>query len=145
MRRKQSGAAVVEFALALPMLLVLTFITTEFGRAMYQYNTIAKSVRDATRYLSIQVPNSKLAEARNLVVYGKTAVTDADQPLAIGLDTTQVVIPPWNTAVGSDPVITTVTVQVTGYTFTSLVPSVFGIDLGSYTFSTISATMRSHL
>lgn len=144
MRRHQRGVAVVEFALVLPMLLVLTFITTEFGRAMYQYNTIAKSVRDAARYLSIQLPNTKINEARNLIVYGKTAVTDADPPLALGLATSQVPTPTWQNA-GSDPVITTVTVQVTGYTFNSMVPSVFGLNLGSYTFSTISATMRSHL
>lgn len=144
MRRHQRGVAIVEFALVLPMLLVLTFITTEFGRAMYQYNTIAKSVRDAARYLSIQLPNTKINEARNLIVYGKTVVTDADAPLALGLSTAQVPTPTWQNA-GSDPVITTVTVQVTGYTFTSMVPSVFGLNLGTYTFSTISATMRSHL
>lgn len=144
MRRHQRGVAVVEFALVLPMLLVLTFITTEFGRAMYQYNTIAKSVRDAARYLSIQLPNTKINEARNLIVYGKTVVTDADPPLALGLAASHVPTPTWQNA-GSDPVITTVTVQVTGYTFNSMVPSVFGLNLGSYTFSTISATMRSHL
>ena len=54
MKKKQNGVALVEFALVLPLLLILTFITTEFGRALYQYNTIAKSLRDASRYLSAQ-------------------------------------------------------------------------------------------
>lgn len=145
MRSKaQRGVAIVEFALILPLLLILTLITTEFGRAMYEYNTVAKSVRDAARYLSIQLPNTKQTEAANLVVYGKTAATDADRPLARGLSTSNVTTPSWQNA-GADPIITTVTVQVTGYTFNSMVPSVFGLNLGSYTFAPISATMRSHL
>lgn len=143
-RNLQRGVAIVEFALILPLLLILTLITTEFGRAMYEYNTLAKSVRDAARYLSIQLPNTKVTEARNLVVYGKTAATDSDQPLARALSTSNVPAPTWQSA-GSDPVITTVTVQVTGYTFTSMVPSVFGLNLGSFTFAPITATMRSHL
>ena len=56
MKRRQKGVAIVEFALVLPFLLLLTFITTEFGRAIWEYNTLTKSVRDAARYLSIQTP-----------------------------------------------------------------------------------------
>ena len=52
MKRRQKGVAIVEFALILPFLLLLTFITTEFGRAIWEYNTLTKSVRDAARYLS---------------------------------------------------------------------------------------------
>ena len=33
MKNTQRGVAIVEFALVLPTLLILTFITTEFGRA----------------------------------------------------------------------------------------------------------------
>lgn len=143
-RTIQRGVALVEFALILPFLLLLTFITTEFGRAMYQYNTIAKSVRDAARYLSIQLPNTHISEARNLVVYGKLAAGAGDQPLALGLTTSNVPTPTWQNA-GATPIITTVTVEVSGYTFNSMVASVFGLGFGSYTFSPIRATMRSHL
>jgi hypothetical protein len=44
---------------------------------------------------------------------------------------------------GTLPVITTVTVTVSGYSFTPMVPSVFGFPLKTITFSPISATMRS--
>jgi len=141
-RQAQRGVAIVEFALILPLLLVMTFITTEFGRAVYQYNTIAKSVRDAARYLSIQTPNTHLAEAANLVVYGNTAGTGS--PLALGLTTSHVATPVWSTA-GTDPVIGTVTVAVTGYTFQSLFSTAFGQTFGSVAFSEIRATMRSHV
>src|SRR5688500_11611226 len=102
MKRRQHGVALVEFALILPLLLLLTFITTEFGRAMYQYNTLAKSVRDSARYLSMQTPGTKMTEARNLVVYGNTAGTGT--PLALGLTMAHVPNPTWQNA-GTNPVI----------------------------------------
>jgi Flp pilus assembly pilin Flp len=142
MKKRQVGAAMVEFALILPLLLSLTLITTEFGRAMYQYNTLTKSVRDAVRYLSIQTPGTHLIEARNLMVYGNTAGTGT--PLALGLTTSHVPDPTWQTA-GTNPVINTVTVRIQGYTFNSLFPNVFGISFGNIPFNPISATMRSYL
>jgi Flp pilus assembly protein TadG len=36
MKSAQRGSAIVEFALLLPLLLLLTMTTTEFGRAIYQ-------------------------------------------------------------------------------------------------------------
>ncbi|MDP2254495.1 MAG: pilus assembly protein [Polaromonas sp.] len=142
MNQRQKGVALVEFALILPFLLLLSMITTEFGRAMYQYNTLTKSVRDASRYLSLQTPGTKITEARNLMVYGNTAGTGT--PLALGLTTAHVPDPTWQTA-GTNPVINTVTVRIQGYTFNSLFPSVFGISFGSIPFTPISATMRSYL
>lgn len=138
--KRQQGAALIELALILPLLLLLTFITTEFGRAVYQYNTIAKSVRDAVRYISIQTPGTHTAEARNLIVYGNTAGTGA--PLAPGLSLAHVALPTWQAA-GTTPVINTVTVTVSGYTFQSLFASVFGIPFGSFNYNDISATMRA--
>ena len=79
MNKRQRGVASVEFALVLPFLLILTFITTEFGRAIWEYNTLAKSVRDSARYLSIKTPEDPvaIANARSLTVYGKLNGTDA--------------------------------------------------------------------
>lgn len=146
MNKRQRGVAIVEFALMLPFLLLLTFITTEFGRAIWQYNTLAKSVRDSARYLSLQTPGdtAAIATARNLTVYGKPNPTDADSPLAPGLSTTHVPDPTWVPA-GSEPVINTVTIRISGYTFTPMVTSVFGQAFATITFSDISATMRSYL
>jgi Flp pilus assembly protein TadG len=142
MQKKQAGAAIVEFTLMLPLLLLLMFITAEFGRAMYQYGALTKSVREAVRYLSIQTPGTHATEAGNLIVYGNLAGTGT--PLVLGLTLAHVATPTWQTA-GSNPVISTVTLQVTGYTFNSLVPSVFGMPFGNIAFPPVSATMRSHL
>lgn len=140
MNHHERGAALVELALIIPLLLILSFITTEFGRAVYQYNTIVKSMRDAVRYLSIQTPGTHIDEARNLVVFGNTAGTGT--PLALGLNLTHVAIPTWQIA-GSNPVINTVTITVQGYTFRPLFASAFGVNFGNFNFSNISATMRA--
>jgi Flp pilus assembly protein TadG len=143
----QKGVALVEFALILPLLLLLTFTATEFGRAMYEYNTLTKSVRDAARYLSMQTPGdpASIATARNLAVYGNLTGSPAI-PLAAGLTTDQVAAS-WENGVGSAPVINTVTVTIQGYGFRPLFSSVFGVSFaegGLITFSDISATLRSH-
>jgi hypothetical protein len=142
MKRRQEGVAIVEFALILPFLLLLTFITTEFGRAIWEYNTLTKSVRDAARYLSLQTPGTHVAEARNLMVYGNLA--GSGTPLALGLSTLNVPDPTWQTA-GTNPVINTVTVRISGYTFNSMFTSVWGVPFGTFTYGDITATMRSYL
>ena len=153
MKTRQRGTAIVEFALILPLLLLLTMITTEFGRAIYQYNTIVKSLRNATRYLSLQTPNTKITEAQNMVVFGNIAGTGS--ALVPGLTVAQVsTIPPTWLTTGSAPLINTVTITVTCYKFRPLLTSVFGVTFSSditcdgisgIRYANISATMRSPL
>lgn len=142
MKPRQAGVALVEFALILPFLLLLSITAVELGRAIWQYNALTKSVRDAARYLSLQTPETHITQARNLVVYGNTGGTGS--PLVIGLTTSQVPDPTWQTA-GTAPVINTVTVTVRGYQFQPMFASVFGLSFGPLTYSDISATMRSYL
>jgi Flp pilus assembly protein TadG len=144
MKKPHRGVALVEFALILPMLLLLIVITTEFGRALYQYNTLAKSVRDASRYLSMQLPETQMATARNLVVYGN--LTGTGNPVVQGLTPSHVPDPTWQTE-GPAPGITTVTIQVSGFAFRPMFSNVLGstfISGDGVTFSDIRATMRSH-
>lgn len=153
---RQHGAALIELALILPLLLLMTFITTEFGRAMYQYNTITKSVRDGVRYLTVQTPGTGIAQARNLIVYGSTANTGT--PLVLGLTEANVAVPVWATQVtgtpgAPGPLINMVTVTVTGYCFQPLFTSVFGVSFGTTAcgngvgipYGDITATMRTQL
>lgn len=49
-RKNERGAALVEFTLALPMLLLLAAGLTEFGVMLNQQQVLSKSVRDAARY-----------------------------------------------------------------------------------------------
>jgi Flp pilus assembly protein TadG len=149
---RQRGVALIELALAIPFLILLSLLATEFGRAIYQYNTIAKSVRDAARYLAMQTPNTHITEANNLVLYGTTTSNASSVPLVSGLSLSN--LPPgstpiWQTA-GSNPVINTVTITVQGFCFTPMIANVFGVaftkpnqSCNGIPFSNISATMRA--
>jgi Flp pilus assembly protein TadG len=50
MTRKQSGASAVEFALILPFLLIILFLTMDFGFMVYNKSVITNASREAARY-----------------------------------------------------------------------------------------------
>ena len=138
--KKQKGVALVEFALIVPLLVILIFLTTEFGRAYYQYNTITKGVREAARYLSVRAQGVGVANAKNIIIYGNPAGTGS--PLLASLTLSNVPDPVWSST-GSYPVLNTVTVSVTGFTFVPLGGNVFGMNFSPIVFSSVQATMRS--
>lgn len=49
---REDGAALVEFSLLLPSLLVILALSVEGGRTFWSYQTTVTGVRDAARYLS---------------------------------------------------------------------------------------------
>lgn len=143
----QKGAALIELALTIPFMIILSMIVIEFGRAMYEYNTVTKSVRDTVRYLTVQLPpmpTSCSQAATNLARYGLINPQSADKPLAPGLASATINCT-WLTS-GTYPLAsTTVTVTVSSYRFQSMVSNVFGLQLftnGGITFGDIAATMR---
>lgn len=52
----ESGAALIEFAIMMPMMLLLFAVTIEGGRLMWSYQSVNAGVRDATRYLARVAP-----------------------------------------------------------------------------------------
>ena len=48
-RRRGGGQALVEFALIVPLILVISLAVFDFGRAIYAYNTISNASRAGTR------------------------------------------------------------------------------------------------
>ncbi len=56
-RRGEAGQDLVEFALVLPLLVLLFFGIIEFGRVIFTYNTLANAAREGARF-GIVVPNS---------------------------------------------------------------------------------------
>jgi len=150
-RNRQHGAALIEFALTLGVLLTMVFGVTEFGRAIYQYDTLAKAARDATRYLSTKAPGdaTAIADATCLAVYGNPSCSGS--PLAPALTTAMVSVCDATSclathqAQGSAPVVNLVTLTIGGpnqpYTFASAVPFV----VPNIPFGAISVTMRQVL
>jgi Flp pilus assembly protein TadG len=100
--RKQRGIAMTEFAIVLPILLILTMASAEFGRGFVQYNALTKSVRDASRYVAakavkgstgvVQINATVTTQTRNLVTYGNIAGTGT--PLLPGLTPGNVTVVP---------------------------------------------------
>ena len=55
-RKDQSGAAMVEFAIAIPCLLLVLALIIEGTRFSYAHQTAASGLRDATRYVARIAP-----------------------------------------------------------------------------------------
>ena len=82
---KQKGSATVEFAMLLPLLLLLVFTVSEFGVMFYRFNALTKSVDIAARYLTdVSVNKTNTAtdktNAQNLAVYGSITARTAILP-----------------------------------------------------------------
>ncbi len=146
------GVAAVEAALLLIPLAILALGIAEAGRALYQYNTIVKSTRDAVRYLTTVQPGTGFDTARCLAVYGTPAC--GTTPLVEGLTTAQVAVcdstncaathrdvPAVGNGTQATGVMNLVTVTVSGYTFQPFVP----LPLPAMTFGPIANTMRQAL
>jgi Flp pilus assembly protein TadG len=147
-RSRQHGVAAVEFALLLPLLILMIFGTTELGRAIYSYNTLDKSVRVAGRHLSQHGPGEAAiaTQARCLAVYGSTVCSGS--PVAPGLTTGMVTICDATTCPTTHANVSTglgsvnlVTVSIQGYQYNSLLEFV----IPDMTFNNITFTMRAQL
>jgi Flp pilus assembly protein TadG len=150
---QQRGVAAVEFAILLPLLLFIVFGITEFGRALYAYNTIVKGTRDAARYAMMQQPGGSADPVTKcLAVYGITDCNPSiDTPLAPGLTLAMVSVcdsvscAATHQAQGTAPPVNLVTVTVSGYAYQSPIISFFKDDSSSFTFADISTTMKGNL
>src|SRR6516164_1215250 len=126
----QRGQSLVEFAMVLPLLLLIVFGITEFGRAYYQYNTLSKAVRNGARYMSSHTYSSaNITNAQNMVVYGNTAGTGT--PVVPGLTAATVVVTPTGGSGPYNEVNTplSVTIGINSYPFNALVPSVIALNV----------------
>lgn len=95
-RRQQTGAAMIEMAAVTPLLLLLLLGISEIGKALAQYNTLNKSVREAARQVAstallgttgtVSITPELVTEARNLVVYGNVAGAGAPRLPALSTD-----------------------------------------------------------
>lgn len=143
-RKLQRGVAAVELAIVLPILLILAFGVSEYGRAVHQYNTLAKNVRDAARYLSQRAPGDRNAidAAVNLAVYGQPG--NDGNPLLPGLKPDMVRVcdrsscPDHNLQPTGSGVVNLVTVSIVGFKFQPLVSWVMP---NAITFEPIRASM----
>lgn len=75
-RARQKGAAAVEFAIVISLLVLITGGIIEFGRVLWYYDALTKATRDGARFMSA-VPNdtisTNITAAQNLVVNAASA------------------------------------------------------------------------
>lgn len=136
--RAQRGVALVEFALVLPLLLLLSLTVVELGRAFWHYKVLVQSAREAARYLAAQKPGEGADQARNLVLRGSLSATG---PLQLSdLSASHPVQVSWQRDAQSGMALVTVTVP--SYAFNSLLVSWAGVELGRINFRAIAATQR---
>jgi len=65
----ERGETLIEFALVLPILLVVTLAAVDFGRAFFVKNILAQSAREAVRYLVVNAAaDSVNAKARAIQI-----------------------------------------------------------------------------
>jgi hypothetical protein len=161
--RTKRGVAAIELALLMVLFLMpLTFGVIELSRAVNQYNTVAKAVRDASRYLSNRAcpfggsGAAVLTAAQNLVRYGSTA--SGGDLIAPGLAGASISVtfyarsgtvtgPPSSTTcevfagsggTGATGLQRYVAVEVTGYTYSMLLAPL--VSFGAIGFGPIRAT-----
>jgi Flp pilus assembly protein TadG len=115
------GGVTLEFALLLVPLLFIAFGVIEYSRALYEYNALVKSVRDAARYIAQRSPaesitySSAVDDTRCLAVHGNTECTGP--VLVPGLTTDMVSITPVSSTTAEGTSIALVEVRISGYSF----------------------------
>jgi TadE-like protein len=75
-RRETRGQALVEFALAVPLFILLVIGIFEGGRAIYTYNALSNAAREALREAIVHQDQSAVEAEANRILGGLAAGTD---------------------------------------------------------------------
>jgi Flp pilus assembly protein TadG len=76
-RRRDSGEALVEMALVLPILLVLSMGMLDFGRAFHMKNIVDSAAREACRVAVVTAPDKPAAQGRANDILTAAGITGA--------------------------------------------------------------------
>lgn len=131
--------ASVEVALVMPFIILIMLGGLELARTVYQYNSLVKNLRDASKYVASAVRpinhnvdgstdpevakyKTVIAEARNLAMCGKTTTCDSATVAGLSLSNIAVSYP--------EPVngITLVNMTISGFSL-GLFTDIFGDSL----------------
>jgi Flp pilus assembly protein TadG len=126
-RRGDSGEALLEMALVLPILLVLSMGMLDFGRAFHAKSAIDQAAREGARVAVLtQPPDAAAAQARVADVLSANGIVGA----------------PPATVSAVDPATNTITVTVT-YSFKFVTPGLFQLVGASALGNDIAMTGKS--
>jgi len=132
----ERGNAMVEFAIILPLLLIVVFGIIDFGRALYTANNLTAAVREGARLASTQIsPDPTTAGSMSAV---STTVTNYVVAFGGNAGAPQV-SETFNG--GAPPNMQSITVRIVNYPFTPLTPIASFVGFGTIQMSP-SATFR---
>lgn len=106
----------MEMAIAGSVFLTVVFALLEFSRLLWTHNALADAARLGARYAAISTEN--VSNVKNMVVYGATSPAEGAKPVVYGLTTSHVAVAYSGFGVKQG----SVTVRVTGYQFSFIVP-----------------------
>ena len=90
-RRHEAGTALIEFALILPLLLVVSFAAVDFGRAFYVRNVCEQAAREGVRLRAVtSAADSALVRQRVQTVLESANITMTSLEI-LGPDPTRLV------------------------------------------------------
>jgi Flp pilus assembly protein TadG len=124
----ERGATLVEFSIAVTVLLTSMFAVVEFGRALWTHNALTDAARRGARYATLHTP-ADVANVKNVVVYGDEA--GGTQPVVPNLSAANVTVTYTDIGVNKG----TVSVGITGYQFQFVVPLI-GTTINMPAYST---------
>lgn len=148
-RKQQRGLAAMEFAIALPLIILLALAVTELGRGLYQYNTLTKAVHQGVRHLSdvaigpvgtIDI-GPHVAATQNLVVYGDTG--GGATPVLPGFTTADVSVSAVDVPLPGGGISPNHVEVSASYTFTPLFPALSALGYSMVPTMTASIVERA--
>ena len=116
--RSERGAALVEFALVVPMLMLMMCATIDFGLVVYTLNNLTAAVREGGRFAAVQIPADWTSGAA--VNNTRTKVFNYISAMNNGLTAAQ--IQALISVSNPDPTTGIITVQITGYPYKPVTP-----------------------
>ena len=126
LRAEEHGAALVEFALVVPLLMAMMCVIIDFGLALYTLNNITSAVREGARYGAVRqdITASIPAVRTRVLTYMST----------IGTDTTAIRS---KVSVTADTIagVRNVRVTLTNYVYTPVTPLAPLFGMGTLTFT----------
>jgi Flp pilus assembly protein TadG len=137
--KSEKGQSLVEFALVTLFFFTLLFGITEFGRALWTWNSIVQATRTGARYAVVEAPTSDDMQIMKVVAYNDPNATSSNTPVVPGLSETNVRVRYLNndgTVAANKNLADLIEVSVINFQFNFLVP-LFGsrISLPSFTTS----------
>jgi Flp pilus assembly protein TadG len=136
-RVSDRAAAMVEFAIVLPVLLLIVFGIVDFGRALYTLNDLTAAAREGARKAAVQLPDPTTAAVQStvkstvrayVIAFGGDSLKDSDINVTYNP----------STAIAT---LQSINVQIVSYPFKPITPLAGMIGMGTITMSP-SATFR---